>query len=770
MKKIFFSLLAIAALASCAKTEPTFTEVDSEIKIAPVTAVSTKAVTGAISGTDYPVAENFNVYAYWATQPAGSEFTTDETTEGAYLNNVEFENKNQGTTWGGVTTYYWPKNGSLRFAAYSPATLDVDHVLATDTYSITGYTQSNETDKTIDFLLAPTSKSYTAQTAADQVSVVFEHALSWITLQVQCTAEAVDAFTIHSVTIDEVNTKADLTAAMPEKTWSNWSVPATYTVFDENYTTPAASVTPSTTEVQTPKVIDNVVNGTVVIPQVPTKVTVNYTQNALKDDQGNVTSPSLSNQSIEASLALDAIGTPWEPGKHYVYTIMFDLDEILITPSIKEDWENVPAVEVSPDPVVVTTAAQLVDAIAAGKDVTLDADITLDEPIIVEPVATKAGAASVEVEVNLNGNDIVAPLFAESDGTVDPSGNSDSYAFWVKEGGKLTINGNGNVTTQACTYSIAVWAQGGEVVINGGNYENAGEGSDLIYASAGGKVTVNGGSFKANKKQAGVEGNNNEYSALNLKDNTGSTIIVYGGTFYNFNPADNLSEGPGTNFVATGYNVVKVGDWYTVSAPAAAVALTGDATVNATYQIAGGVLDGAGKTFSLTAGTEKFYTASTLRLINTVGNATIKNVTIDGNNASYEKDSKNYGIRGIFATGEGVVTIDNVTIKNVTYTFNDDTAAKTVNVSNSTLEGWTSYNPGTTANFNNVKFTCGTSQKTFRPHGATVLKNCAFAEEFVILLDLLQHEIVFENCTYAGKPLTAANLTDVKEGAKVTIK
>ena len=36
MKKIFFSLLAIAALASCAKTEAVYTEADSEIKLAPV--------------------------------------------------------------------------------------------------------------------------------------------------------------------------------------------------------------------------------------------------------------------------------------------------------------------------------------------------------------------------------------------------------------------------------------------------------------------------------------------------------------------------------------------------------------------------------------------------------------------------------------------------------------------------------------------------------------------------------------------------------------
>ncbi len=111
MKKIFFSCLAIAAIASCAKTEPTFIEADSEIKIAPVTAISTKAVTGAVDGTQYPTEEAFNVYAYWNTNGAGSDFNSGTT----YLNNVKFVNK--GAYWGGETTYYWPKNGSLRFSA-----------------------------------------------------------------------------------------------------------------------------------------------------------------------------------------------------------------------------------------------------------------------------------------------------------------------------------------------------------------------------------------------------------------------------------------------------------------------------------------------------------------------------------------------------------------------------------------------------------------------------------------------------------------------------
>ena len=190
-----------------------------------------------------------------------------------------------------------------------------------------------------------------------------------------------------------------------------------------------------------------------------------------------------------------------------------------------------------------------------GGTVTLSEDVTLEYPIVVE------GAMVVE----LNGHNITAPLFTESNGVI-AEGDTDSYAFWVKEGGDLTINGEGAVKTQACKYSIAVWAQGGNVVINGGDYENAGEGSDLIYASAKGNVIINGGKFTACEKAAGTQGTAQPRSTLNLKDNTGSSIVVYGGSFYKFNPADNASEGPHTNFVAEGQIVLedKAGEWFTV--------------------------------------------------------------------------------------------------------------------------------------------------------------------------------------------------------------
>lgn len=167
----------------------------------------------------------------------------------------------------------------------------------------------------------------------------------------------------------------------------------------------------------------------------------------------------------------------------------------------------------------------------------------------------------VKSEVNLNGKTITAGVFTESNGEV-LEGASDSYTFWVKDGGELVIEGDGNVVAQEATYSMAVWAQGGNVIIKDGKFYNGGDGCDLIYASAGGKVYIYGGEFHATKREGGETGTKNEYSALNIKDKdrNNSEIVVYGGKFFGFNPANNVSEGPNTNFVAEGYKSVETSE------------------------------------------------------------------------------------------------------------------------------------------------------------------------------------------------------------------
>ena len=187
--------------------------------------------------------------------------------------------------------------------------------------------------------------------------------------------------------------------------------------------------------------------------------------------------------------------------------------------------------------------------VAAGGVVTLDADLTLSAPIAIEK----------DVTIDLNGYTLTNTPW-------DEEGETNAYMFWVKKG-KLTLTGNGNVVVPDAVYSMAVWANGGDVEINGGTYKNGGDSCDLVYVSKAGNVEINGGEFVAAGPASGnAPGTKNPYSALNIKDANKSTcsISVKGGKFFKFNPADNLSENPKMNFVADGYESVADGDWFVV--------------------------------------------------------------------------------------------------------------------------------------------------------------------------------------------------------------
>ena len=56
MKKIFFALAAVAALASCSKVDATYDDVQNEISLAPVAQNITKAM---VSTTAFPESVHF---------------------------------------------------------------------------------------------------------------------------------------------------------------------------------------------------------------------------------------------------------------------------------------------------------------------------------------------------------------------------------------------------------------------------------------------------------------------------------------------------------------------------------------------------------------------------------------------------------------------------------------------------------------------------------------------------------------------------------------
>jgi hypothetical protein len=149
------------------------------------------------------------------------------------------------------------------------------------------------------------------------------------------------------------------------------------------------------------------------------------------------------------------------------------------------------------------------------------------------------------------------------------------------------------------------------------------------------------------------------------------------------------------------------------------------------------------------------------------GDVTVKNLDVVAEGQS-TVDGK--GLRALYITQGGNYVFENVNTTGTSYAINvNTTQTVTLKVTDSTLEGWTSFGGSTTATLERVNFTSGL-YAMFRPYGKTVLKDCSFEDGFTIDLGSQASgaSISFENCTYGGQPLSAANLTGA-EGKSVTI-
>ena len=186
-----------------------------------------------------------------------------------------------------------------------------------------------------------------------------------------------------------------------------------------------------------------------------------------------------------------------------------------------------------PENVKVINAAEydLIKAIADGNEVVLENDVEI----------TTYLSISKNLTLDLNGKTL------ERKGTT-----GQRTIFYVTGSNQFTLTGEGTVKG-----TEVVWAAGTSVVnIEGGHYimNTTDESFPLIY-SKGGTINVKGGKFESvitdNGSFAGTQ-----YNLLNIKDNSGGSIVVTGGEFKNFNPANCYSEGVPTSFVASGYKVV----------------------------------------------------------------------------------------------------------------------------------------------------------------------------------------------------------------------
>lgn len=220
----------------------------------------------------------------------------------------------------------------------------------------------------------------------------------------------------------------------------------------------------------------------------------------------------------------------------------------LLTNALNVNVEIIPGFnEPDYEVVGVSDAETLVSELTAGNNVALTADINLDQAVILN-------LAGKEATIDLNGHNIIGSK-KFYDNTVNV------WSVLSVRGGKLTINGDGNVF--AATGAIAEAPNyiedfaidvnnGAQLVINGGNFK----GNDTAVYIYSGSVEINGGTFEVydNGLSYGARYNINAYDSAF----TGGTakITIKGGTFFEFEPTK--APEPGSpSLLPAGYKAVK---------------------------------------------------------------------------------------------------------------------------------------------------------------------------------------------------------------------
>lgn len=363
MKKIFLSLLAVAALASCTKSEVLY-EAPQEIGFRAVAGNMTKA---AVDGTVYPTTLNMYVFAE----------TTDNTgDEPNYIKCGEFTHKGlyktyvTGATgsanpdvWGGTPSpYYWPNVKRLHFAGYSQsgnANASGVYSCNNGTLTINNYSPGNASEAGAnDLMWFPTTELtkeagyYGKETPYVQVDMY--HTCSWITFLVKgdnVTGASVKPYTVKSLTITNIDQTANVTCSAtetdgtvtPNIVWSGISAETQTETYSVPFKTPTGVVlTQNAVNVETDDATTTSGN-VVIIPQTPGKLTLVY---SYESQAGTTITETVTG--IDLKLAEDATDTndpiatgpaQWEPGKHYIYTITIKANEILIAPK-PVDWTD----------------------------------------------------------------------------------------------------------------------------------------------------------------------------------------------------------------------------------------------------------------------------------------------------------------------------------------------------------------------------------------------------------------------------------------------
>ena len=368
MKKLFFiAAIAGAALVSCTKNEvaPSVNEQQEISFAAPVISTSTKVTEVA---NNYDTDLTFSVWAHYYDQANDGSVYTNFADGEVYMDDVEVAYDATLAGWKNAnTTYYWPKNGSLTFIAYSPSNVDA----SVDAHGIKFTDYVVDAANQVDLLFSERAYNKTAvdraTASADPyagVQINFKHALSSILFKVKAHADyAGTVLTVKKIEVLNAYSTGDFTQGLADQNgatttaaaWSGYATETTYTAYESTtgialshedavYTHNAtATATTNTTDLI---LLPQDLKHTATTKDVTIKVTYTLKNEDMEAPIQQVAEVSLATGNAGGYFTdgTDSISA-WEMGKMYTYTIEVGLNEIYFDPRV-EAWTPV---EVQPN-------------------------------------------------------------------------------------------------------------------------------------------------------------------------------------------------------------------------------------------------------------------------------------------------------------------------------------------------------------------------------------------------------------------------------------
>lgn len=347
MKKFFlFAAMAGVALTGCVKTESEVAVKSDSNRIVfdnPVVSSVTRAL---IDGTEYPDNVPFSVYAQYKNDETGEDLL--------YMNNVTTEysptspSENGKPSWTPVGNYYWPKQGELSFAAYSPtAAQDAFTSVAWTNaagFTFTGFNAVTNNDATKLYDLMYSDYVANQKQANEQdytqyygIQLTFRHALSALVFKAK-TEEDYGADAVIKITKIEVLSpvgSGDLSVTNDTGSRAIWTPGADVASMAVTGVTGATQLT--NTEVPQG-------NEMLMVPQTfdgDVKVKITYTmQMATSAAPVTHTYEKALNSLEESDGASTVAHDGWDASRRYTYNIIIGLDRIYFAPQV-EDWTDI---------------------------------------------------------------------------------------------------------------------------------------------------------------------------------------------------------------------------------------------------------------------------------------------------------------------------------------------------------------------------------------------------------------------------------------------